>query len=171
MFNFTEYRTRMLWLTIGLVGSCLIAGVIDTFEDVLREHIMLASFIPLVVYISDATGTQMESIIIRAISKEKHFVLSDFFPKQFTITLAVGVTLSVIAGLGVLLLFDGIEIAVTISIGLFGGIVSSLFSGVLIPYYFWKFHQDPAEASGPIATVIQDFISVFVFFVVASIIL
>lgn len=167
----TEYKVRITWLSIGLAGSFLIAGVIDQFENVLREHLILASFIPLVVYISDATGTQMESIIIRAISKEKHFVLRDFFTRQLIITLAVGLTLSTIAGFGVLILFDGFDIALTISIGLLGGIISSLFSGILVPYYFWRFHQDPAEASGPIATVLQDFVSVFVFFVVATIIL
>jgi len=156
---------------MGLVGSLLIAQLISNFEDTLRENLILASFIPLVVYISDAVGTQMESIIIRTLSTEKHFDIKTFFSNQFLLTFTVGLTLSIIAGVGVFIFFDGISLAITVSLGLLGGIISSLFSGIIIPYYFWKFHQDPAEASGPIATVIQDFISIFVFFLVASVIM
>lgn len=59
-----EIKTRVLWLLIGLAMSLAIAGVIKGFETTLQENLILASFIPLVVYMSDAVGTQMEAIII-----------------------------------------------------------------------------------------------------------
>lgn len=61
----TSVRHRLPWLLVGLVGGVLIAGIIGRFEATLQEHLVLAAFIPLVVYMAGAVGTQMEAFIIR----------------------------------------------------------------------------------------------------------
>ena len=165
---FQEYKTRTGWLLIGLIGSFAIAKLISSFEETLSQNIFLIYFIPLIVYISDAVGTQTESIIIRTISNDKNFHLGIFFKKQLLLTLAIGSTLAVVSFLIVLLLSSDVRVSLTICLGLFFSIFTALITGILVPYYFWKFHQDPAEASGPIATVIQDFLSILVFFLVAQ---
>ncbi|MBM3673875.1 MAG: magnesium transporter [Actinobacteria bacterium] len=59
---------RLPWLLLGLVGALLSAGIVGAFEDQLARRVMLAFFIPGVVYIADAVGTQTEAIIIRGLS-------------------------------------------------------------------------------------------------------
>lgn len=162
----------MTWLLIGLLLSLGIAEVIKNFESVLQENLILASFIPLVVYMSDAVGTQMEAIIIRELNKKVRFNFSKFFRQQLIIVSAVALVIGVVAGMVVALMNRAENnLGFVIGLSLVGGIMSSLVTGSVLPYIFWKLHDDPAEASGPVATVIQDLLSVVIFFLVAQVLL
>jgi magnesium transporter len=162
-----EVKTRVFWLLIGLALSLGIAEVINSFESTLEQNLILASFIPLVVYMSDAVGTQMEAIIIRELNKKGKFHFSKFLRNQMVIVAAVAVIVGTIAGLVISILNDSQSLGLVIGFSLFFGILSSLVTGSLMPYLFWKLHDDPAEASGPIATVLQDFLSVLSFLLIA----
>lgn len=163
-----EIRTRILWLLIGLGLSLGIAQIIRGFEHTLEKNLVLASFIPLIVYMSDAVGTQMEAIIIRELSKKGKFHFIKFLRKQIIIVTVVALVVATIAGIVVRLTYHTEHLGSVIGLSLFGGILSSLVTGSLMPYIFWKLHDDPAEASGPVATVIQDMLSVLIFFLVAQ---
>lgn len=168
MSYFKEIKTRVTWLLIGLLLSLGIAQVIKGFEDTLAENLILASFIPLVVYMSDAVGTQMEAMIIRELNKKQKFHFVKFFRQQVIIVMSIAVIIGVVASIGVGLLNHSTNLGLVVGLSLLGGILSSLLSGTLLPYFFWKLHSDPAEASGPIATVLQDLMSVIIFFLIAQ---
>ena len=59
---------RLPWLLIGLLGAMGSAVIVGWFEDELREQILLALFIPAVVYMADAVGTQTETLVIRGLA-------------------------------------------------------------------------------------------------------
>lgn len=167
-----EIKTRLFWLIIGLGLSLGIAEVIKGFENTLAENLILASFIPLIVYMSDAVGTQMESIIIRELNvRKKSFNFKKFIFQQGIIVLVVAIIIGLIAGALVTLINQSLELGLAIGLSLAFGIISSLVTGSVLPYMFWKLHNDPAEASGPIATALQDFLSVLIFFTVANFLL
>lgn len=166
-----EVKTRVSWLLIGLALSLGIAEIIKGFESTLEQNLVLASFIPLVVYMSDAVGTQMESIIIRELNNKRTFHFRMFIKKQVAIVALVALILGVVSGVVVGFLNHSMQLGFVIGISLFGGILSSLVTGSVMPYIFWKLHDDPAEASGPVATVLQDFFSVVIFFFIAQAIL
>lgn len=163
-----EIKVRVTWLLIGLALSLGIAEIIKGFEATLQQNLILASFIPLVVYMSDAVGTQMEAIVIRELNKKNKFHFMAFLRQQFIIVSVVALMIGCAAGLVVGLLNDSQNLGLVIGLSLFGGIMSSLVTGTMLPYIFWKLHDDPAEASGPIATVLQDLISIVIFFLLAS---
>lgn len=162
-----EVKVRLTWLLIGLVMSLGIAQVIKSFNETLEANLILASFIPMIVYMSDAVGTQMEAMIIRELTTKK-FKFLVFFKKQFLIVFTVALIVGIVAGILVGYIDNSTSLGVVIGLSLFFGILSSLITGTLIPYMFWKMHDDPAEASGPIATVIQDTLSVIIFFTIAQ---
>jgi hypothetical protein len=64
-------RARVPWLLIGLMGGFLAGGIASLFEASLKDNITLAFFLPLVVYMADAVGTQTETILVRALAYEK----------------------------------------------------------------------------------------------------
>jgi magnesium transporter len=64
-------RARVPWLLIGLLGGFLAGGVASLFEAPLRDNITLAFFLPLVVYMADAVGTQTETVLVRALAYGK----------------------------------------------------------------------------------------------------
>lgn len=164
-------KIRLLWLVVGLITSLLVSKYINNFEEMLEKYVLVAVFIPLIVYLADAIGTQMESIIIRNFVEEKKFDLSIFLKKQILIIIPIGIILSVVGYIGSFLMYRDLLVSLGLSLAIFASSLSSLLTGIIIPYMFWKLHEDPAEASGPLATVIQDSISVFIYFIIFSMIL
>jgi magnesium transporter len=165
----TSVRHRLPWLVLGLAGGLLAAQIITSFEQTLSQNILLASFIPLVVYISDAVGTQMESFVIRDIAIHKggiHFF--KYFSKQFVIVTIIGLILA--AGLWAITfaLHQNSNLSLAITLSMFFAIESSIFTGIILPVLFRRLRLDPANASGPIATIVQDVLSVTIYFLVAS---
>jgi magnesium transporter len=163
-----ELKTRLTWLFIGLLLSVGIAELIKGFENTLQENLILASYIPMVVYMSDAVGTQMEAMIIRSLHKKGKFNFLKFLRQQALIVAAVSVIIGAAAYLIVSVLNDSQSLGLVVGISLICGILTSLFTGTVLPYLFWKLHNDPAEASGPIATAIQYLFSVILFFIFAQ---
>jgi magnesium transporter len=62
------FRARIPWLAIGLIGGFLAGGVASFFELALKQEVALVFFLPLVVYMADAVGTQTETILVRALA-------------------------------------------------------------------------------------------------------
>ncbi len=54
---------------------------------------------------------------------------------------------------------------------MFTATLSSILSGLLIPYLISKMRFDPATVSGPIGTIIQDFLTVLIYLVIANVLL
>jgi len=164
----TSVRHRLPWLILGLLGGLLAAQIIGAFENTLSKNILLASFIPLVVYISDAVGTQMEAFVIRdiAIHKGIHFV--KYFIKQFIIVTIMAVLLALGLYAVTLVMHQSANLSLAITLSMFFAIESSIFTGIILPVFFRRLRLDPANASGPIATIIQDILSVTIYFAVAS---
>lgn len=164
-------KHRLPWLLIGLLGGLLAAGIIGGFEETLSQNLILAAFIPLIVYMADAVGTQMEAFIIRDLAVNPTLSFLKYFLKQISAVSLIGIVTSVFLSLISFALYGNALISIVLGISLFFAIISSVFSGLIIPYLFGKLKLDPANASGPIATIIQDVFSVLVYFVVASLIL
>jgi len=164
-------KHRLPWLIVGLLGGVLASGIVGNFESVLAKNIILAAFIPLIVYMSDAVGTQMEAFIIRDLAVNENLKFPAYFLRQMSIVLMVGVILSSLLYVGGLFFFDDPRISLVVALALFFAIISSLITGLVIPFIFSKFKMDPANASGPIATIIQDLMSVFIYFSIASFLL
>lgn len=167
----TILKHRTPWLILGLLGGLLSAGIVSQFEDVLSKQLILASFIPLIVYMADAIGTQIEAFIIRDLAVDPTLNFMKYLRRQFTIVLILAILISGLLYVISLLLYDQPEISMVISLALFLAIMTSLFSGLFVPFIFDRLKFDPANASGPVATIIQDVLSVSVYFWVANTIL
>lgn len=162
---------RLPWLLLGLGGGILTSGIINHFEVTLSTNLILATFIPLIVYMADAVGTQMEAFIIRDLAVDPKLTFMKYFFRQFSIVSIIGaIVSSLLFGISILL-YHNMQISIVISLALFCAILSSIVSGLAIPFLFNKIHLDPANASGPIATILQDVFSVFVYFSIASLLL
>jgi len=159
---------RLPWLLIGLLGGVLTARVIGLFEETLEQNLILAAFIPLIVYMSDAVGTQMEAFIIRDIAVDHRLPFLRYFGKQLFIVFLIAVLFGVLIFLAGSLLSDNPAISMVLAVSLFGAVCSSVFTGLLIPYGFHKLRMDPANASGPVATIIQDLLSIVIYFGIAA---
>lgn len=161
-------KHRLPWLIIGLLGGLLAAKVIGFFENTLAENIILAAFIPLVVYMASAVGTQVGFFIIRdlAINSKINFLVYTW--RQLKIILLIGVMISLVVWGITWIFYSDAMIAFVLAWAMFLAILSSIITGLFIPYAFSRLRLDPANASGPIATIIQDLMSVTIYLLVAS---
>ena len=159
---------RIPWLFIGLVGGLLAAGIINRFETILQKNLILAAFIPLVVYMADAVSAQMESFVIRDTALHPRIQFMRYFFRQFLIVLIIGATISIALFLFSWIFYHQTKIALVVTLGMFIAILSSICTGLFIPFIFEKTNLDPANASVPISTIIQDVLSVIIYFYIAS---
>ncbi len=167
----TSILHRLPWLLLGLLGGIFAAEVVGFFEQTLSQNLILAAFIPLVVYMSSAVGTQTEAFIIRDLAFDRKIPFMRYFFRQLTVTAVISLCCAGAFTLMSLLLHGNARVSVTIGLALSIAVMSSLLTGLLIPYLFSRFRSDPANASGPIATIVQDILSLLIYFVVATMML
>jgi magnesium transporter len=165
---FKSLRHRLPWLLLGLAGGLVTAGIVGSFEEVLSRNLILAAFIPLIVYMADAVGTQMEAFIIRDMAVNPAFRFPHYFARQMGIVLTIDAVISSVFFALSYALYGDERVSVVLALALFFAIFSSLVSGLVIPFLFSRMRLDPANASGPIATIVQDILSVLVYFLIAT---
>jgi magnesium transporter len=162
-------RSRLPWLLLGLTGGIVSTFIIQVFDHTLEEELALAFFIPLVVYINAAVGYQTQTIFVRSITFDKIALLKVLL-YEFKVGIIVGAILSV-ATFVISSFWIGFSVSEIVALSMFGGILTSVLLGVLIPWLLEKAGKDPAIGSGPFTTIVQDLISVGVYFSIASLLL
>lgn len=163
-------RDRLPWLFVGLAGSGVAAWVMASFERALLSNVAIAFFVPAIVYLADAIGTQTEAVAVRGLSLT-HAPLSAILVRELSAGLLIGVALGLAAAPMIGFAFGDWPLAATvaISIAAAGGVASTV--GLLLPWMLSHTGFDPAFGSGPVATVIQDVLSLLVYFGIAALLL
>jgi magnesium transporter len=163
---------RAPWLIVGLVGIILTAAYINIFEKILEKYIILAFFIPAIVYISDALGTQIQTLFIRDLAvMGKELKLHKYIVKQGFISLSISLIMSVLMFLGIISFWGQSYTAIVISIAAFSSLMVTSFTAFLITLIIERSGGDPALGGGPLATVISDATSIIIYFLIATIML
>lgn len=168
---FASLRHRIPWLILGLVGGLLAAKIVGFFEATLEKNILLAAFIPLIVYMSDAIGTQMEAYIIRDLAIDRSLPFPLYLLRHFLVVVAISLFLALLLYVSFGLFYHDWYMGFVIGVSLFAASASSVFTGLIIPYGFSRMTLDPADASGPFATIVQDMLSIIIYFSIATVLL
>jgi magnesium transporter len=157
---------RLPWLALGLAGAMLSTGVVASFEEQLRAEVLLAFFVPAVVYMADAVGTQTEAVVIRGMAIG--VPLRRIVRSELVTGLVIGVLLAAVFFVFAVGVWDDVRIAAAVAIALFVSASIATAIAMSLPYALARLGRDPAFGSGPLATVIQDLLSILVYFAVAS---
>ena len=157
---------RLPWLALGLIGSALAAGLVQGFEESLMSDVRLAFFIPGIVYMADAVGTQTETLVIRGLSVG--VPIRRVFQMEAFTGLLVGLVLAAITLPAVWLVLGSLDLALTLSISLVAACAVATVVAMSLPWLMSRGGRDPAYGSGPLATVVQDLLSLLMYFAVAS---
>jgi len=167
----TMVKLRIPWLIAGVLGGAVTASIISNFEHVLSTLIALAAFAPVLAYMSDAVGTQSETLAVRSIAINPQMSLKNYLLKE----LAIAVALALVCGglLSAVALFGWQDpiLGVIVGISMFLSIISAVLISTGFPFVFKKINLDPAIASGPFATMISDVVTITIYFTIATIML
>jgi magnesium transporter len=158
-------RHRLPWLLVGLAGAGLATAAMAGFESTLSTHIAVAFFVPGIVYLADAIGTQSEAVAVRGLSLTRSGI-GHLLGGELRTGMAIGATLGLVAFLPVWVVFGELRLAAAVAIAIFAAGAMAAALGLLLPWWIARTRRDPALGSGPLATVIQDILSLLVYLAV-----
>ncbi len=162
-------RARLPWLLIGLLGGILVALVLGGFESDLLKYPQLAFFIPLIGAMAGNVGIQSSAIIVQSIASNTLGLESTAkkLMKEFLVALANGVVLSALIFIYNMFVYDTQAFTYTVSISLFIVIIFAALFGTIIPLLLNRLKFDPALATGPFITTMNDIMGLLIYFFMA----
>jgi magnesium transporter len=167
---FTRARYRLPWLVVGLIGSLLATALVAQFQRVLEAQIAVAFFIPAIVYLADAVGTQSEAVAIRGLSLTDAGI-GRVLLGEIAAGVLIGSILALLAGAFTVVAFDDPSLALAVAASLAAACTIATTLGLCLPWGFARAGWDPAHASGPIGTILQDVLSLAIYFGAATMLL
>jgi len=166
------FKIRIPWLVLGLLGGILGATIISLFAEPLKEHFILASFIPLMLYMSGAVGNQTEIILIRNMVLDGKISVGRYLLRELKISFLIALILTSLLFLISVIFFNAsYYIGLILGSSLFIGIFVAVLVGVSMPCILRKMGKDPAVGSGPFTTIIRDILSLIIYFTIATMLL
>mgnify|MGYP003507896412 FL=1 len=170
---FRSVKNRLPWLIMLLFLGMLTANLMSRFEQTLDQVALLALFIPLISGTSGNSGTQALAVAVRGIATgeigERSKVKLLF--REMLTGLIMGIICAVIV-VGIVFFWKG-----SLIIGLLVGgaiccsILVATLAGSFIPLLIYKMGIDPAVASGPFITTLNDVTSLMIYLGLATIFL
>ena len=164
-------RARLPWLLIGLLGGLLGAKVIGIFD--LENNIELAFFIPLIAAMGGNVGVQSAAIVVQGLANDS--LKMDNIFRKLVKELGVGMLNGMICSLIILgaafSLGYSMELSLTVSISLLAVIVFAAVFGTFIPLTLEKYKIDPAVATGPFITTVNDVLGLFIYFYIGQLLM
>lgn len=160
-------RARLPWLFIGMLGGILGAQVISGFETSITLVPALAFFIPLITAMGGNVGVQSSAIVVQSLAKGNNSIggIGPKLLKEGIVAIVNGVLLSALI-FGIAYMFENATLGFVVSISLFTVIIFAAVFGTLIPLLLNKYKIDPALATGPFITTLNDVLGLFIYFTV-----
>jgi magnesium transporter len=164
----TLTRARLPWLLIGMMGGMISANIIGVFD--ITEHPQMAIFMPLIAAMGGNVGVQSAALVVKALANAS--ALDETLWQKLAKELGVGflnglVCSSLIFIISVLFQIE-FSLAITASIALFCVIIFASFFGTWIPMTLNKFKIDPALATGPFVTTLNDIFGLIIYFSIGN---
>jgi magnesium transporter len=156
---------RLPWLIVGLAGAMASALIVGAFEEQINDVVLLAFFVPAVVYMADSVGTQTETLLIRALSADVD--LRRVVRRELLTGVLLGAAVAVLFYPFALIGWGDGDVALGVSLALLCSCSIATAVAMALPIALRRLGFDPAFGSGPLATVIQDLLSIAIYFAIA----
>tara|TARA_B100000683_G_scaffold116129_1_gene114122 strand:- start:1677 stop:3026 length:1350 start_codon:yes stop_codon:yes gene_type:complete len=167
----TLTRARLPWLLIGLIGGIMGAEVIGIFD--IENNIELAFFTPLIAAMGGNVGVQSAAIIVQGLASNNLGMdsLAQRLIKELGVALLNGIICSGLIMIITSLIGYPNSISFTVSISLMAVIIFAALFGTFIPLVLDKYKIDPALATGPFITTVNDVLGLFIYFMIGKLFL
>ena len=164
-------RERLPWLVVGLAGSAVATWIMSAFEAALERRLAVAFFVPAIVYLADAIGTQTEAIAVRGLSFRQFGNRRRVLLQELGTGCLLGFALGAPVLPAVWWFFDDIRLAVAVALAVVVAGTIATAVGLAFPMLLVRLGKDPALGSGPLATVVQDVTSLVTYFAAVHVLL
>jgi magnesium transporter len=164
-------RARLPWLIIGLLGGIVVSAVISRFEEDIQINPEMAFFIPLIAAMAGNVGIQSSAIIVQGIASNSLGLESTIrkLGKEVIVALMNGLILAGILFLYNFFINHNLALTFTVSSSLLVVIMFAALFGTMIPLFLNRLKIDPALATGPFITTMNDIMGLFIYFLMGRI--
>ncbi|MBE6534130.1 MAG: magnesium transporter [Ruminococcaceae bacterium] len=178
---FKSVKKRIPWLAILLFLGLIVSAVVGLFEGIVQELPLIVSFQSLILGMAGNVGTQSLAVTVRTLNAEEMNAKKTF--KFIFKETRVAFLNGLIIGIGSVLIIGGYlclrgtpaSLAFTtagcVALALCFAMMISGLTGAGIPMIFSKLGIDPAIASGPLITTMNDLVAVISYYGLAYILL
>lgn len=164
-------KSRIPWIVVLLFLGMITGGLIGIFEETLESVVLLAAFMPIMMGTAGNVGTQSLAVAVRNLTIDDDRDKDSFF-QTIKNELGAGMIMGLIAGLVmigiVVVIYGNPVLAFIIAVSMFITVSLATVIGTTIPTIINKFKIDPAVASGPFITTINDSLSLIIYFTIAT---
>ncbi len=158
-------RARIPWLLVGMCGGIIGSRIIGAYEDQILINPKMAFFIPLIGAMGGNVGVQSSAIIVQGLANNS--LLGDNISKKLVKELGVGLLNGLICSSLIwayAYLIEEWKLAATVSASLLTVIMFASFLGTFVPLTLNRFKINPALATGPFVTTLNDIIGISIYF-------
>lgn len=165
-------KARLPWLFLGLLGGVGAAHIMSVFEGAIAENALLFMFTPLIAAMAGNVGVQSSAIIVQGLANDdvKGSIWNRLL-KEMLLSIANGLALAVVLFFFIFYWKENFLTSLAISVSLFVVIIMAGIIGTFIPLFLHKRGIDPAIATGPFITTSNDIFGIYIFFMIAKMII
>ncbi|SDN98580.1 magnesium transporter [Alkalicoccus daliensis] len=163
------YR-RLPWLIILLFVGLVSGGIISGFEETLDAAVALAFFMPMIAGMTGNTGTQSLAVVVRGLVSEDLTLkqAGKLIFREMWVGIFIGITCGILISIIAFFWQGNIVLGMVVGVSLLLTLIIGTLAGTIIPLILYKLNVDPAIASGPLITTINDILSLLIFFGIAT---
>jgi magnesium transporter len=165
-----SYKARVRWLLTNLVTALVASTIIGIFEGTIEKMVALATLMPIVAGVGGNAGSQTMAVTVRALATNQITASNArrTIIREIRVALLNGMTVAVVLGLGVALVFQNPALGAVIAVAMMTNIVTAGLAGAAVPLAFDRLNLDPAVASSIFVTMITDSMGFFAFLGLAT---
>ena len=163
-----QTRARLPWLLIGLAGGILSSRIIAQYEQQLLIDPKMAFFMPLIAATAGNVGVQASAIVVQGLASGALEGVNIFARlwKELRVALVSAFVCGTLIFLANLAFDQSQALTYTVSIALFSVILTAAMFGTLIPLGMDRLKIDPALATGPFVTTLNDIFGILTYFTI-----
>jgi magnesium transporter len=165
-------RRRLFWLVINLGTAIIAASVVSLFQAEIGRYAVLAVLMPIVAGMGGNAGTQTLAVAVRAIATNQLTSSNTLraFGRELTIALANGLSLGLLIGVGVSIVFGNPLLGAVMGAAMIINNLAAGLGGILVPVTLERLEIDPAVSSAVFVTTITDVTGFFSFLGLAALV-
>jgi magnesium transporter len=163
----------LFWLVINLGTAIIAASVVSLFQGEIGKYAVLAVLMPIVAGMGGNAGTQTLAVAVRALATNQLTESNTIraFVRELTIAVANGLSLGLLIGVGVTVIFDNATLGAVIAAAMLINNLAAGLGGIFVPVMLDRFRVDPAVSSAVFVTTITDVTGFFSFLGLAAVFL
>lgn len=161
---------RLPWLILLLFIGVISGRIISSFEETLQKVVALAFFMPMIAGMTGNTGTQSLAVVVRGLITQdiNRKVITRLVARELGVGITIGVTCAIIIAIIAYIWQGNLILGAVVGSSLFFTLIIGTLAGTIIPLILYRMKIDPAVASGPLITTLNDIFSLMTYFGIAT---